>query len=150
MWPTIDRVADLWQQSPTLKLLRARHAPLILFFLHRQFKETNSLTVPNNQLTGQLANLLEDIRFQDEDDRKQLDYVSLARKYIDEWTTDNYLQNGVDDATKQVVNALTKHSERAFHVLSLLQEREFVGTESKFQDIFHKLRDILDNSTEDP
>lgn len=147
---TVDRVADLWQQSPTLKLLRARHAPLILFFLHRQFKETNRLTVPNAQLTGQLANLLEDIRFQDEEDKKQLDYVSLARKYIDEWTTDNYLQNSVDDATKQVVNALTKHSERAFQVLALLQEREFVGTESKFQDIFHKLRDILDNSTEDP
>ena len=38
---------------------------------------------------------------------------------------------------------LTKHSERAFQAVALLQRREFVGTESKF-------RDILDNNTQEP
>lgn len=147
---SLDRVQDLWQQSPTLKLLRARHAPLILFFLHKQFKETNALALPNTQLVSYLANLLEDIRFQDEDETRLFDYTERARKYIDEWATDNYLRNYIDDTTKQVMNMLTKHTERAFQVIGLLQEREFVGTESKFRDIFHKLRDILDNTTEDP
>ena len=147
---SLDRTDDLWRQSPTLTLLRARQAPLILFFLHKQFKETNELAVPNALLISRLANFLDDIRLQEEDDAGGLDSVDRARKYLDDWTTDNYLRNYVDDTTKQVMNVLTKHTERAFQVIDLLQEREFVGTESKFRDIFHKLNDIIDNSSQDP
>ena len=147
---TLDRTDDLWRQSPTLTLLRARMAPLILFFLHKQFKETNELAVPNASLISRLANLLDDTRLQDDDTTNGLDSVDRARKYLDDWTSDNYLRNYVDDTTKQVMNVLTKHTERAFQVIDLLREREFVGTESKFRDIFHKLNDIMDNSSQDP
>ena len=147
---SVDRTSDFWRQSPTMKLLRTRHAPLIISFLYQQFRQTNELALPNALLVGRLANFLEDINFQDEDDAKELDYVDRARKYIEDWTSDNYLRNYVDEPSKQVVNVLTKHTERAFQVVELLQEREFVGTESKFRDIFYKLRDIVENSSHDP
>ena len=56
----------------------------------------------------------------------------------------------MDDADKRIYNVLTQHTERVFQMLDILKDRKFVGTESKFKDIFHKLKELIDNNTEDP
>ena len=60
------------------------------------------------------------------------------------------LFRSIDDTEKVIYNVLTQHTERVFQMLDLLRERKFVGTESKFKDIFHKLKELVDNNTEDP
>lgn len=151
----LDKIDTLFRNSPTVKLLRSRHAPLIVAFLHQQFKERNEIAIPNGLLVQRLADYLDQLDYHDEEENADLsfwslDYQDKAKRYIERWTEENYLRNYVDDVTKEVVNILTKHTEKVFQVLELLKEREFVGTESKFRDIFNKLRELIDNSTDDP
>ena len=44
----------------------------------------------------------------------------------------------------------TKHTSRVFQIVELLKDRRLVGTESKFKDIFNKLKELIENSNEDP
>ncbi|GHT34532.1 hypothetical protein AGMMS49574_22130 [Bacteroidia bacterium] len=141
------------KSAPSLKLLRSRNAPLILSFLYSQFKEQGEISILNEKLVSQLAWYLEELNYSDEDDDLTsfgTDNYERAKKYIESWTNDNFLRNYMDDTEKTIYNVLTQHAERVFQMLDLLQERKFVGTESKFKDIFHKLKELVDNNTEDP
>lgn len=51
-----------------MKLLRARHAPMILSFLHQEFKVPNRITIPNYQLVDRLADYLDGINFHDDEE----------------------------------------------------------------------------------
>ncbi|KAA6340496.1 hypothetical protein EZS27_011641 [termite gut metagenome] len=141
------------KSAPSLKLLRSRNAPLILSFLYSQFKEQGEISIQNEKLISQLAWYLEELNYSDEDDDLTSfgsDNYERAKKYIESWTNDNFLRNYMDDTEKTIYNVLTQHTERVFQMLDILQERKFVGTESKFKDIFHKLKELVDNNTEDP
>lgn len=141
------------RSTPSLKLLRSRNAPLILSFLYSQFKEQGEISIQNEKLVNLLSWYLEDLNYSDEDDELTAfgtDNYERAKKYIESWTNDNFLRNYMDDTEKTVYNVLTQHTERVFQMLDLLQERKFVGAESKFKDIFHKLKELVDNNTEDP
>lgn len=141
------------KSAPSLKLLRSRNAPLILSFLYSQFKEEGEINIPNEKLVNQLTWYLEELNYADEEeDLSSLgaDNYERAKKYIETWTNENFLRNYIDDTEKTVYNVLTQHTERVFQMLDLLQDRKFVGTESKFKDIFHKLKELVDNNTEDP
>jgi Protein of unknown function (DUF3375). len=141
------------KSAPSLKLLRSRNAPLILSFLYSQFKEEGEINIQNEKLVNQLAWYLEELNYFDEEDDLPsfgTDNYERAKKYIETWTNENYLRNYIDDTEKIIYNVLTQHTERVFQMLDLLQERKFVGTESKFKDIFHKLKELVDNNTEDP
>lgn len=141
------------RSAPSLKLLRSRNAPLILSFLYSQFKEQGEISIQNEKLVNLLSWYLEDLNYSDEDDELTAfgtDNYERAKKYIESWTNDNFLRNYMDDTEKTVYNVLTQHTERVFQMLDLLQERKFVGAESKFKDIFHKLKELVDNNTEDP
>jgi hypothetical protein len=141
------------KSAPSFKLLRSRNAPLILSFLYSQFKEQGEISISNEKLVNQLAWYLEELNYSDEDDGLTsfaTDNYERSKKYIESWTNDNFLRNYMDDTEKTIYNVLTQHTERVFQMLDLLQERKFVGTESKFKDIFHKLKELVDNNTEDP
>ena len=60
------------------------------------------------------------------------------------------VRNYVDDSSKKIFYVLTKHTEKVFQIIEILKDRDFVGAESKFQDIFVKLEDIVNNSVSDP
>ena len=141
------------KNAPSLKLLRSRNAPLILSFLSSQFKEQGEISIQNEKLVNHLSWYLEELNYSDEDDDLTTfgtDNYERAKKYIESWTNDNFLRNYMDDSDKTIYNVLTQHTERVFQMLNLLQERKFVGAESKFKDIFHKLKELVDNNTEDP
>ena len=141
------------KSAPSLKLLRSRNAPLILSFLYSQFKEEGEINIQNEKLVNQLAWYLEELDYSDDEDDLLsfgTDNYERAKKYIETWTNENYLRNYIDDTEKVIYNVLTQHTERVFQMLDLLQERKLVGTESKFKDIFHKLKELVDNNTEDP
>ena len=56
------QLQNILSQSPSIKLLRAKNAPLILSFLYREFKETNRITIANHELVDSLADYLESIQ----------------------------------------------------------------------------------------
>ena len=150
-----EKLESLLRIAPSLRLLRAKNAALMLSFFHREFKERNEIAISNYILVQRLTDYLDFLDYHDDDENSDLNYWALnyaekARKYVERWTEDNFLRNYVDDSSKEVINVLTKHTEKVFQILDLLKEREFVGTESKFRDIFCKLRELIDNTTEDP
>jgi hypothetical protein len=55
-----------------------------------------------------------------------------------------------DENSKEAMVIPTKYTSRVFQIVELLKERKFVGTESKFKDIFTRLRELIENSIDDP
>ncbi len=151
---SILKVRSLVDSAVTLKLLRARNLPLIVTFLYREYKVNEQISVPYQFLVQRLADFLEEIEYQDEDDEIKSDRLVLAfdekaKLYIDRWIDAHYLRNVMDDTNKEPLVFLSKHVEKVFQIFEFLKEREFVGTESKFKDIFIKLKDIIENANPD-
>ena len=131
---------DLIKNNPTLELLRAQHAALILDFLWQAYRERGEVVRSQSWLEQQLADLLEDSNAPSE--QKEAPAVK-ARRYLSEWCDRQFLRNYMDDQRKEMQYVLTSHTEKAFQIVDLLQERQFVGTESRFQDILSKLNEMV-------
>ena len=50
----LDRFRYYFRHNTSIQLLRSRHAPLILSFLHDQFKDTHRISIPQGELTRRL------------------------------------------------------------------------------------------------
>lgn len=151
---TIIRARALTESAVTLRLLRARNLPLIISFLYREFKAAEQISIPYPHLHLKLADYLEEVEYADEDEelknqRLLLDNADKAKLYLDRWIEAHYLRGMVDDTSKVLYIMLSKHTEKAFQIFELLKNKEFVGAESKFRDIFYKLRDITENANPD-
>ncbi|MDF2186785.1 DUF3375 domain-containing protein [Paraflavitalea sp. CAU 1676] len=143
------------KDTVTLKLLRTGNASLILNFLQTAFRDSDRIYIPAADLIQYLAHYLQDIEYTDADQETAISelgytYEDRARNHINRWTDEAYLHNFIDDSTKQVMYQLSRHTSKAFQVYDLLQERDFVGTESKFEDLFNKLKELVNNSNKNP
>ncbi|GHS88449.1 hypothetical protein FACS189487_06750 [Campylobacterota bacterium] len=151
-----ERIEILVKSSPTIKMLRGGNTVLTISFLLTQFKETNEQPILYNVLIQKLADYLDNLNYQDEEDLNLnnlgLDSFDRAKKYIEQWADEQhrYLSIYMDENSKKVMAIPTKYTSRVFQIVELLKERKFVGTESKFRDIFNKLRELIDNSIDDP
>ncbi len=145
-----ERLTSLLANSAAVKLLRAKTAPLILSFLYREFKEKNRLIISNHELVNRLSDYLDAVGLLDEENQ-YVDFVERARRYIDDWCNEEnrYLRKFPDESGVSV-HELTSDAERAFQWIDSLERKEFIGTESRFLDIFAKLRNLIENSSEDP
>ncbi|MEM7128056.1 MAG: DUF3375 domain-containing protein [Chloroflexota bacterium] len=141
-----DQLRHDLEQSATLKLLRSPNASLILGFVQQTFKESRRVTIPHSELVERLEGHLELLR-EMEPDRFQ----SNPNHYLREWCDEShrflrkYHQVGSDDP----VYELTPDTERALIWVEDLHKKEFVGTESRFMQIFDLLRTIVEMSTLD-
>jgi hypothetical protein len=140
--------------SIPIKLFRSRNLALIISFFYREFKENSQISIPYQHLVQKLADYLEEIEYEDDDDEVKSDKLILAfeekaKLYLDRWIDYNYLRNMMDDTRKEPLVFLSKHMEKVFQVFELFEKKEFVGTESKFKDIFIKLKDIIENANPD-
>ncbi len=126
-------------QSPTIELLRANSAPLILEFLWHAFRSSGEIVRTEIWMQQNLADHLE----QTQDFSNDQTPSELARRYLNSWCDRHFLRNFVDDQRKETCYMLTRHTEKAFQMLELLQERDFVSTESRFKDIFAKMKEIV-------
>lgn len=151
-----EQVKNIIKNSPTVKMLRSTNAAMTISFLHNQFRENNEQPISNSILVQKLADYLDELNYQDEEDLElsslNMDSIDKARKYIEQWTNEDnrYLSNYTDESTKEVMNVPTKHTSKVLQIVELLKDRKLVGTESKFKDIFNKLKELIDNSIEDP
>ncbi|MBE3561016.1 MAG: DUF3375 domain-containing protein [Ktedonobacteraceae bacterium] len=136
------------QQSPSIRLLKADNAALIIGFLHQQFKYTQRTSIPLTEVTEQLEGYLGFLN-----ERAPGRYPRSAQAYLNEWTDDQHcfvriIPYGSSDGA---MVELTAAAERAIGWLEDMQQvRHFVGTESRFFLIIQLIRDIIENSTTDP
>ena len=152
----LDTFQALNRNSPAWKLLRAQTSPWILAFLHTAFKEDNHPFLPYFQLQVKLAD------FQrmnggwaggDTEEETapimEADFMDRAQSLIEAWVRNRWLRKYPDDNGEDQL-ALTFETNKAFQFVKSLQEREFVGTESRFKDIFRRLQELVEESREDP
>jgi hypothetical protein len=139
-----DRIRSQLDNSPSIKLLRSKNAPLILSFLHRQFKEANRITIAESELEEKLEDYLEFLR-----ESNIEDYKRSPKEYLNEWCANELLSKKFEAGSDDPLFALTVATEKAIGWLEDLEKREFVGTESRFLQIFSLLKDIRDYSTTD-
>ncbi|HZO76331.1 MAG TPA: DUF3375 domain-containing protein [Ktedonobacteraceae bacterium] len=142
-----DRLAWDLQYAPSIKLLKADHAAIIIGFLHHQFKYTQRVAVPLPELLEQLGDYLES---QNEHDPGR--YARTPQAYITEWADQEhqFLRIVAPVNSDVPMVELTADTERAIGWLEDMQMRHFVGTESRFLLIVQMLHDIVQNSIADP
>jgi hypothetical protein len=137
-----------------VKLFRSPSAPLILYFLRKLFKEKPAASVPHVDVVRQLTEVLEQINrndYAEEDDEvlnTTVDSAEKAELLIRKWSDRGYLTFEPDDKG-QFQHSLTSDTEKVLGWLDSLRKDTFISTESKFIDIFNKLREISENNTDD-
>ncbi|MDZ8262994.1 DUF3375 domain-containing protein [Nostoc sp. ChiQUE01b] len=132
------------KNSATLKLLRSDNAALILSFFYNQFKVTQRISITQEELETKLGNYLEFLQdvYPDFDPRS-------PKQYLSQWCDDQLLRKTFNSSDDPVFT-LTPAAEKAIAWLEDLKQREeFVGTESRFLQIFSLLKEIRDRSTTD-
>lgn len=146
-----DEIKRLISFSPTVKILRAKNAPLIISFLFKEFKERNVITVSAYELINHLSEYIETLQDSEIIELESGDSLKTARKYLDLWCSEEnrYLTRYPDENGEPMVE-LTTHAEKIFQWMGTLRRREFVGTESRFLDIYRQLKDLIDNTSADP
>ena len=146
-----DEIKRLLSFSPTVKLLRSQNAPLIISFLYEEFKVNNRITLPAYELINRLAEYIEALEDKELMNTEGKDSLVMARKFLDNWCNEEhrFLKRFPDDQGEPIVE-LTTHTEKAFQWMENLQKREFVGTESRFLNIYRQLRELIDNTSADP
>lgn len=150
-----EQINRLFKQANTLQLLRERNAPLILSFLRTVFTEERN-SVGQDELIPRLAEYLQQFdekEIFDESDAETSDlfnrYRNKAKSLLRDWegVKKRYLR-GDNNAEGQYEYSVTEQVVRAWQWLETLESREFTGTQSRLDDIFEKLKRILENSRE--
>ena len=131
---------NLLLKLPTLQLLRAQNAPMLLGFLHQTFKREHKVAIPEGQLRAALAAYLDDLREKD-----PLAYPKSAAEYLADWYDEahGFLRRYYGNDANEPLFELTTGSEKALLWLDSLQEARFVGTESRLESIFTGLDEIF-------
>jgi len=124
---------------PAVRLLRSPHAAFTLTFLHRAFKEHQTVSVPESHLRARLENFLDEARALEPDS-----YAQSAADYLAAWCGQEQLllKKLFSEEAEEPVFELTKAAERAMRWLEDLQARPFVGAESRLELIFRQLEEI--------
>lgn len=147
-----EKLSSLIKDSPSVRLVCAHNAVLILSFFYKEFKSTNTIRRSNAELVRKLADELEDWNEESKEDAKEFtgDTTLQAKKYLEQWTEKGYLLK-VPDETGEHWHELTTDTIKTLEWLEMLLSRQrFVGADSRFKDIFRKIKMLITDSSEDP
>jgi hypothetical protein len=143
-----DYLQKLKQTHPTLRLLSADNAPLIIGFLYQVFIKPNRRSLPY----GDAVSLLEDYLYPLREVHGEGRYPRSARQYLEDWSGGQtpYLRKYYPELGDEPEFDLTPATEKAVEWIQGLEERQFVGTESRLLSVFALLREIVHRSEDDP
>jgi len=137
-----------FERSPSLRLLKTPHAPFIITFLHRLFKNPPVPTVPltdiqlelEGELAAHAAYQLPSYRLPEQP----------SHDYLHDWAQHRFIDIILPlDSTADYVQ-LTPDTERVIGWLEDLHAQPFIGTESRLLSLVRDLRDLEMRATGDP
>lgn len=143
-----DRLETLRERHASWRLLRAGNATLILAFLGEYFVEGNRGASPASEVTVALDDLLYAINGSADEPR----YPKPAHAYLDDWSTGDqgYLRRFYPPDSDDVHYEVTAAFEKSYAWVMALQERSFVGTESRLHTVVELLRQIVHGTDVNP
>ncbi len=145
----ISQILNTLNTSPSVELLRLRNREMIIEFLVNTFSQQSVISSENIHV--QLADFLEYKQVENDEDSEinPFDtYEDKAKKYILHWTNKGFLTNYPDEQG-EVFYELSAHSSKVIDWLTSLKKEEFVGTESKFNNILNQLIELVEFTNED-
>ncbi len=146
----IQKIAEILNNSPSIELLRLRNREAIIVFLINTFSNQQG-AISAEKIQTQLADFL-DFRKIEKDEESEIEvfdsYETKAKKYIQSWTNKGFLTN-YQDERGEIFYELSSHSSRTIDWLSSLKKEEYVGTESKFKNIFNQLKELVEFTNDD-
>jgi len=134
--------------SFSLKLIRSENAPFILSFLYSEFKRRNRISIPYSELLEALSSFLEDVNTLE----KEPLYGNTPQGYLDNWCDEDhrYLRKYYETHQDDPLFELTPDTEKVLIWFQDLDKKEFIGTESRFLRVFELLKEIVEQSNENP
>ncbi len=141
-----DHVRYLREHHPLLRLLAAQNLPLIIGFLQRVFIAPGRRELRQAELESELGDYLYQLRERE----GEAIYPKPPAKYLDDWTRPElpFLRKYYPARGDEPAYDLTPATERAIELLDGLEQREFVGTESRLRAMFALLREIVQEGDE--
>lgn len=140
------RIKNLKEINPTIRLLNADYSPLIISFLFQAFKKNNKITIPNDELVSNLNDTIYSIQSAYGEGL----FPETAQKYLDDWANAQYLRKYYPADSDEPCFELTPSTEKALEWIKELENREFVGTESRLIKIIEMLKEIAYRNSDDP
>ena len=146
----ISQILNTLNTSPSVELLRLRNREIIIEFLVQTFLNKQG-AISSENIHTQLADFLEghEIENDEESEISPFDtYEIKSKKYIQNWTNKGFLTNYPDEQG-EIFYELSAHSSKVIDWLASLKKGEFVGTESKFNNILNQLKELVEFTNED-
>lgn len=143
-----DYLEKLKQTHPTLRLLTADNSPLIISFLHRVFIQPNRRSLPQAEIGSRLNDYLFHLR----EIHGEGKYPRSARQYLEEWANGKtpFLRKYYTNLSDEPEFDLTPATEKTIEWLQSLEERQFIGTESRLLAMFNQLKELVRKTRLDP
>jgi hypothetical protein len=139
-----ENLLRLKKVHPAWRLLCLDSAPLILSFLNKVFIAENRRAISYSELVTKLDDYLFFLRSSFDESL----YPRRAKDYIDDWSgQDNaflriyYIHNSDDPEVD-----ITPATEKAFEWIKSLEQKTFIGTESRLLYLFQLIRDMVSNT----
>lgn len=151
---TFEEIVQQFKTARPLLLLRARNAPFVISFLQKVFSDANITTISNGELRSKLEGYIEELSYEEGDDELDAeslfdDFALRAAQYIERWSNNGYLRKYPGDDGEDL-HELTPDTIKVLMWLEDLAPREYIGTNSRFKDIFFKLQKMVEQTNEDP
>lgn len=144
-----SKILNTLKTSPSVELLRLRHREIIIEFLITTFSNKQGV-ISSENIHNQLADFLEGHKIEN-DEESEINFFDTydvkAKQYIQNWTNSGLLTNYPDEQG-EVFYELSAHSSKTIDWLASLKKEEFVGTESKFNNILNQLRELVEFTNE--
>jgi len=143
-----DHLLNLRRTHPAWRLLAADHAPLVIGFLHHCFVQPNVRALAEQAITARLEDYLFHLRERLGEDA----FPRAAREYLGDWAAEErgWLRRYYPPDSDEPHFDLTPATEQAIQWLAGLEQRRFVGAESRLKLVFDLLRQIAEGSETDP
>jgi hypothetical protein len=137
-------------KSPSVKLLTSGRSQLfnISFFISA-FDDNSNLS--EERILNKLSDYIElsQPESDDEYEIKPFDsYLDKAKKYVKKWIENGFLTI-LDGERGEYFYELSVFTEKTIQWFNTLKKKEFVGTESKFKNIFQQLQELVEYTNED-
>jgi len=143
------KISTILKDSPSVELLRLRNRELVFdFFLTAFNKDRNSISFENMLLL--LSDFLahHNLSLEESETGTTDNFETKAKNTIREWTNKGFLTNYKNE-NGDIFYELSPHTNKTINWIYSLEKKEFVGTESKFKDIFNKLKELVEFTNED-
>lgn len=152
-----------------IRLLRSRNPEKTISFLYKTFREKHQQTLfahrfemlladflqmealASDEKDSSLNEFLDETELNEEIQFASQSFETKAHFLLDRWCSDEkgYIRKYYNERQEAIVE-LSAGVERLFTWLDNMDASNFVGTESRFKDILHRLRELSENTTQDP